>query len=338
MQLKQTFYLTFICLCAGILPANEPLVVYSHRHYAADEELFASFTESTGIPVHVLKAGANELMERLKAEGERTQADILITADAGRLEEAKAAGFLAPIHSEILKTRIPEPYRDVDSQWFGFTRRARVLVYAPDRVTPEELSTYEDLAHPKWRGRLLCRSSNNIYNQSLLASMIAAQGEAVALQWARDVRRNMARPPQGSDRDQLRAVAAGLGDVAIVNTYYLGLLLHSPDPRERALAKTLRIFFPNQEGRGTHVNISGGAILKSSTQKENATRLLEFLVSDKAQDVFPAATFEYPVVEGIEWSDLQKSWGSFHADDLNLSQLGEDGRKSVQLFNLAAWE
>ncbi|MEX2605857.1 MAG: Fe(3+) ABC transporter substrate-binding protein [Kiritimatiellia bacterium] len=338
MQIKQTLYLTFFFLWAVSTSANEPLVVYSHRHYAADEELFASFTESTGIPVQVLKAGANELMERLKAEGDRTRADILITADAGRLEEAKAAGFLAPIQSEILESRIPEPYRDADSQWFGFTLRARVLVYAPDRVPVEDLSTYEDLADPKWRGRLLCRSSNNIYNQSLLASLIAAHGEDAALRWARDVRRNMARPPQGSDRDQIRAVAAGLGDVAIVNTYYLGLLLNSPDPKERELAGPLRIFFPNQEGRGTHVNISGGAVLKSSTQKENATRLLEFLVSDRAQEVFPAATFEYPVVEGIEWSDLQKSWGRFKADDLNLTQLGGGGKKAVQLFNLAGWE
>lgn len=338
MQLKQTLYLTFICLITGFLPANEPLVVYSHRHYAADEALFASFTESTGIPVQVLKAGANELMERLKAEGDRTRADILITADAGRLEEAKAAGFLAPIQSEILKSRIPETYRDAESQWFGFTRRARVFVYAPDRVRSDELSSYEDLADAKWRGRLLCRSSNNIYNQSLLASMIAAHGEATAMRWAGDVRRNMARPPQGSDRDQIRAVAAGLGDVAIVNTYYLGLLLNSPDPKDREMAKPLRIFFPNQEGRGTHVNISGGAVLKSSSQKENATRLLEFLVSDRAQEVFPAATYEYPVVEGIEWSDLQKSWGEFKADDLHLTHLGEGGKKAVQLFNRAGWE
>ncbi|MDA3874396.1 MAG: Fe(3+) ABC transporter substrate-binding protein [Kiritimatiellae bacterium] len=338
MQIKQTLYLTVIFFCAGFLTANEPLVVYSHRHYAADEKLFTSFTETTGIPVQVLKAGANELMERLKSEGDRTRADILITADAGRLEEAKAAGFLAPIQSETLTSRIPEPYRDVDSHWFGFTRRARVLVYAPDRVTPKELSTYEDLADPKWRGRLLCRSSNNIYNQSLLASMISANGEDDALERARDVSRNMARPPQGSDRDQIRAVAAGLGDVAIVNTYYLGLLLTSPDPNVRELAKPLRIFFPNQEGRGTHVNISGGGVLKSSEHKENAVRLLEFLVSDQAQKVFPATTYEYPVVEGVEWSDLQKSWGRFKADDLNLTQLGEAGKKAVQLFNLAGWE
>lgn len=338
MQLKQTLYLTFAFFSLVYVTAAEPLVVYSHRHYAADEELFDSFTTSTGIPVQVLKAGADELMERLKAEGNRTRADILITADAGRLEEAKAAGFLAPVQSDILHNRIPEPYRDTDSTWFGFTRRARVLVYAPDRVKKEDLSTYEDLADPKWRGRLLCRSSNNIYNQSLLASLIAANGEKEALKWAQAVRRNMARPPQGSDRDQIRAVAAGLGDVAIVNTYYLGLLLNSPDPKDRELAKPLRIFFPNQEGRGTHVNISGGGVLASSDQKENAVRLLEFLVSDEAQNVFPAATYEYPVVEGIEWSELQQSWGDFKADDLNLTQLGDGGKKAVQLFNLAGWE
>jgi iron(III) transport system substrate-binding protein len=338
MHIKQTIYLTVIFFSSLFTSANEPLVVYSHRHYAADEELFKTFTESTGIPVQVLQAGADELMQRLRAEGDRTRADILITADAGRLEEVKAAGFLAPVHSDILNTRIPAPYRDLDSQWFGFTRRARVLVYAPDRVNEDEFSTYEDLADPKWRGRILCRSSNNIYNQSLLASMIAVHGDDTALEWARNVRRNLARPPQGSDRDQIRAVAAGLGDVAIVNTYYLGLLLNSPDPADRRLAEPLRVFFPNQEDRGTHVNISGGAVLKSSGQKENATRLLEFLVSDEAQRVFPSTTYEYPIVEDIEWSELQKKWGRFKADSLNLSKLGEGGKKAVQLFNLAGWE
>lgn len=198
--------------------------------------------------------------------------------------------------------------------------------------------TYEDLASPAWRGRILCRSSANIYNQSMLASLIAVDGKDAALAWAKAVRKNMARPPQGSDRDQIRAVAAGLGDVAIVNTYYLGLLKNSPDPTDRAMADKVKIFFPNQQGRGTHVNVSGAGVVKGSDQVESAVKLLEFLASDASQQVFPAATYEYPVVETVAWSDLQKSWGTFKADDLNLSILGELNRQAVMLFNLAGWE
>ena len=344
MHIKQIAYgYLAACLCLGLglgVPAraDEPLIVYSHRHYEADDRLFGMFTDRTGIPVHVVKAGADELMERLKAEGAKSKADVLITADAGRLSEAKRAGLLAPAQSEILTARIPAPYRDPEGCWFGFTLRARVFVYAPDRVDAADLSSYEDLAHPRWRGRLLCRSSANIYNQSLLASILAAQGREAALSWAAAVRRNLARPPQGSDRDQIRAVAAGLGDVAIVNTYYLGLLIDSPDAGDRAAGERVAIFFPNQNDRGTHVNVSGAGILQTSSRKDNALRLLEFLASDEAQAIFPLATKEYPVVEGIAWSDLQKTWGPFKADTLNLNVLGEQNRLAVQLFNLAGWE
>lgn len=341
MQLKQTIskaFLLLLGLTCGRGLAAEPLVVYSHRHYESDDRLFETFTERTGIPVRVVKAGADELMERLKAEGDRSQADIFMTADAGRLGEAKKAGLLQPVESEALASRVPDAYRDPDGQWCGFTLRARVLVYAPERVEEGELSTYEDLADDKWRGRILCRSSANIYNQSLLASILAEHGRDTALAWAGAVRKNMARPPQGSDRDQIRAVAAGLGDVAIVNTYYVGLLQNSPDPKDRAVAEKVRVFFPNQNGRGTHVNVSGAGVVKASGQKEDAVKLLEFLASDEAQKVFPHATYEYPVVEDVEWSPLQKSWGRFKADDLNLSVLGELNREAVMLFNLAGWE
>lgn len=338
MQIKQTIYISLIYAVFSLLHAAEPLVIYSHRHYEADEKLFESFTEQTGIEIQVLKAGANELLERLKAEGNQSKADIFITADAGHLGAAKSLGLLYSVKSDILTDRVPEHYRDPEGTWFGFSMRARVLIYSPERVDASELSTYEDLIDPKWRGRILCRSSNNIYNQSLLASIIMADGEEGALDWATKVRKNLARPPQGSDRDQIRAVAAGLGDVAIVNTYYLGLLLHSPEKKDREFAQQVKIFFPNQNDRGTHVNISGGGILKSSDQKENAQRFLEFMVSDHAQKTFPNATFEYPVVDTIEWSDLQKSWGEFKADPLALTHLQEAGKKSVILFNLAGWE
>jgi iron(III) transport system substrate-binding protein len=316
----------------------EELTLYSHRHYPSDDELFARFTEETGIKVNVVKAGADELIERVKAEGDNTAADILITADAGRLERAKAAGLLQPIASEVLESRIPANLRDPNGQWYGFALRARVLAYAKDRVGPEDLSTYEALAGNEWKSRILVRSSSNIYNQSLLASIIAADGSEKALEWAKAVRGNMARPPQGSDRDQVRAVAKGLGDVAIVNTYYLGLLATSDEAADREAAEAVAIYFPNQDGRGTHVNVSGAGVTKATKNKEAAVKFLEFLASDEAQKSFPQATFEYPVVEGIEWSELQKSWGKFKADELNLSKLGEYNEEAVILFNKAGWE
>lgn len=316
----------------------ESLVVYSHRHYPSDDQLFAKFTEQSGIAVHVVKANAGELIERLKAEGDNTPADVLITADAGNLALAKAAGVLQPLVSEILANAIPEPYRDPDNTWFGFTLRARVIVFAKDRISPEDLSTYEDLAAPKWRGRILSRSSSHIYNQSLLASLIAANGDDAALAWARAVRRNMARPPQGNDRDQMRAVAMGLADIAIVNTYYLGLLHHSPDQRDREIASQLAVFFPNQNDRGIHMNVSGGGITRATRKPEHAQKFLEFLVSEEAQSTFPLTTSEFPVVPGIAFSDLQKSWGDFTVDPLNLGTLGELNPAAVRLFNRSGWE
>jgi iron(III) transport system substrate-binding protein len=316
--------------------ANE-LTLYSHRHYESDDALFAAFTKQTGIKVNVVKAGADELIERLKAEGANTRADILITADAGRLVRAEKEGLLQPVRSKSLEDRIPASLRDPEGHWFGFTKRARVIIYAKDRVKPSDLSTYEDLADSKWRGRILARSSANIYNQSLLASVIAHQGQAKAQEWARAVRGNMARPPQGSDRDQLRAVAAGLGDVAIVNTYYFGLLVNSTEAADREAAAKLAVFFPNQNDRGTHVNISGAGITKASKNRAAAVKLLEFLASDEAQKVFPLETSEYPVVPSVEWSALQESWGKFKDDTLNLSVLGELNEEAVRTFNRAGW-
>lgn len=330
----------FLLALGLVLPASaaDEITLYSHRHYEADDALFDAFTEQTGIKVNVVKAGADELIERLKAEGANTPADILITADAGRLVRAENEGLLQPVESDTLEKRVPSSLRDPEGHWFGFTKRARVIVYAKDRVKPSELSTFEDLADAKWRGRILVRSSSNIYNQSLLASIIAAHGPEKAQEWARAVRRNMARPPQGSDRDQMRAVAAGLGDVAIVNTYYVGLLVNSSEAADRETAAKLGVFFPNQNDRGTHVNVSGAGVTKASDNREAAVKFLEFLASDKAQAVFPRETSEYPVVPDVEWSELQKSWGKFKEDSLNLSELGERNEEAVRTFNRAGWE
>lgn len=333
--------LAIISLLCALLVASlaaEEVTLYSHRHYESDGDLFQAFTAATGIKVNVVKSGADQLMERLKQEGVQSPADLLMTADAGRLHRAKEAGLLQSADSEVLHQRIPAALRDPDSQWFGFTSRARVIVYAKGRVNPSELSTYEDLAAPKWRGRILARSSSNIYNQSLLASMVAAHGESEALKWARAVRGNMARPPQGSDRDQMRGVAAGLADLAIVNTYYVGLLENSADPKDREVASKIGVFFPNQAGRGTHINVSGAGIVKTAKNKEGAVKLLEFLASNQAQASFPHATYEYPVVEGIEWSPHLKSWGTFKADTLNLGKLGEFNKAAVKIFGRADWQ
>ena len=339
MKSPVTALLATCSLLAGLgsVHAGE-VTLYSHRHYEADDVLYAKFTEQTGIQVNVVKASADELIERLKAEGDNSKADLLMTADAGRLHRAKAEGLLQSVESEVLESLIPSALRDADDQWFAFTKRARIFAYAPDRVKPEELSTYEALAGDAWRARVVARSSSNIYNQSLLASVIAEHGEAGALEWANGVRDNMARPPQGSDRDQMRAVAAGLADLAIVNTYYVGLLVNSEDPKDQAVGNALKLFFPNQDDRGTHVNVSGAGVTKASKNRDEAIQLLEFLASDEAQSTFPSTTYEYPVVEGIEWSPLQKQWGAFKEDSLNLSTLGELNGKAVELFNEAGWE
>lgn len=311
--------------------------VYSHRHYEADQQLFARFTELTGIRVNVVTASADELITRLENEGKNSPADILITVDAGRLHRAKEKGLLQPIRSEVLETSIPATYRDPEGYWFGLTRRARVLVYDPARVQPGELSTYEDLASPKWKGRILSRSSGNVYNQSLLASLIAANGEEAAEAWARGVAANLARPPAGGDTDQIKAVAAGVGDVAISNTYYFGRLLSSSDPEERRLAERLAIFFPNQDGRGAHVNVSGAGVTTSSKNVANAIRLLEFLASEEAQRIFSEANLEYPVNPRVAPAEILRAWGEFKADTLNLARLGELNAAAVAIFDRAGW-
>ena len=325
--------LLFTCFAQGA-----ELTVYSFRHYESDTQLFKRFTKETGIVVHLVKSKADTLLERLKAEGSKTRADVLITSDAGRLHKARAAGLLQPVQSEQLNSRIPVHLRDPEGHWYGFTLRARVLVYAKDRVSPEDLDSYESLSDEKWRGRVLARSSSNIYNQSLLASIIASNGEKSAFEWAKSLRSNMARSPQGSDRDQMRAVAAGLADIAIVNTYYLGLLQNSESAKDRAVADKLAVFFPNQDGRGTHVNVSGAGIVRHADNVAGATQLLEFLASDTAQAVFPEATYEYPVVESVEWSASQKQWGDFKSDSINLSKLGILNALAIRTFNTAKWE
>ena len=312
--------------------------IYSHRHYESDKILFKKFTDQTGIKINVIKGSADQLIERLVSEGNNSPADILLTVDAGRLYRAKAAGILQPVESKKIYENVPSSMRDPDGYWFGLTVRARVLVYSKERVKPSQLSTYEDLATRKWRGKIAVRSSSNIYNQSLMASMIEANGSRKALSWAKSVRKNMARAPRGSDRDQARAVAAGLADVAIMNTYYLGILANSSDAKDREVFKKVSVFFPNQEDRGTHINISGAGITKSSKNKKDAIRFLEFLTGPEAQKIFGSVNYEYPIKIETNQSELLKSWGSFTYDTLNLSILGSNNAEAVKLFDRAGWE
>lgn len=317
---------------------NKEVNLYSSRHYDVDDELYAKFEEETGIKVNVIKGEADELLERIKREGDATQADLFLTADAGRLFRAKEADLLQSVSSDVLDKNVPEKFTDDDKTWYGLTKRARVLVYNKDKVKEEDLSTYEDLAEDKWKDRILVRSSENIYNQSLLASFIEIDGEEKAKEWAKGIVDNMARKPEGGDRDQAKAVAAGVGDVAIMNTYYFGQMLNSEDPEEVKVAEQLGVFFPNQETTGTHVNISGAGVVKASKNKDNAVKLLEFLTAEDAQGTFAEANYEYPVNENVEPSELLKSWGEFKEQDIPLSKLGDNNAKALMIFNEVGWK
>lgn len=317
--------------------AEEVVNVYSYRHYEADKVLYSKFTEETGIKVNVVKSKADALMDRLKAEGDRSPADLLITSDAARLVKAKDLDLLQSGSSELLNAQVPANLRDTDGQWYGITVRARVLAYAKDKVKAGELKNYSDLTKPEWKGRVIARSSSNIYNQSLLASMIANNGKKEATLWALKVRQNMARDPQGSDRDQLRAVAAGVADVAIVNTYYIGLLANSEDAKDNEVAAKIAVCFPDQEGNGTHINISGAGICKNAPNKANAIKLIEFLTSPTSQQTFPLATSEFPLSLKSS-APLLKSWGAFKADDLSLEELGKNNTEAAKVFAAAKWE
>ena len=314
------------------------LNIYTHRHYDSDKILFQKFTDFTGIDINIIKGSADQLIQRLENEGMNSPADILLTVDAGRLHRAKNKGLLQSINSDVLIQNIPEPMRDKDNYWFGLSVRARVIVYSKERVSKQELSSYEDLANPKWKGRLAIRSSNNIYNQSLLASIIAANGSDEALKWVKSVRENMARKPRGNDRDQIRAVASGIADIGVVNTYYVGLLENSSNENDVKVAEKVAIFFPNQSDRGTHINVSGGGVTKSSKNKSEAIFFLEFLTLESSQNTFAKNNYEYPLRFNKKNSDLISKWGNFKSDEIHLSKLGENNAEAVKLFDKAAWE
>lgn len=312
--------------------------VYTARHYEVDDKLYADFTEKTGIKVNVIKGKAEELIERMKREGQNTEADLFITVDGGVLNNAKEAGILQPFESETINSQVPEQFRDKENNWVGLSSRARVIVYSKDRVTPDQLSTYEDLATDKWKGKVLVRSSTSLYNQSLAASLIELNGEKAAEEWAQGIANNLARSPEGGDRDQAKAIVAKIGDVAIMNTYYYGQLLHSKDAEEVKVAEALGVFFPNQQTTGTHLNISGAGLSKFSKNKENAIKLVEYLTGKDAQEITSKENFEFPVNPAAEKPELLASWGEFKSQEIDFAKLGEYNKKAVEIFNKVGWK
>ena len=313
--------------------------VYSARKENLIKPLLDKFSLDTGIKTNLITAKADKLLTRMKNEGRNTPADILITTDAGRLYRAKQAGLLQAFESEAISKRVPAHLRDIDGLWVGLSQRARVLFYAKDRVKPEQLSSYENLADAGWHRRICIRGSSNIYNQSMVASMIAAIGETATLEWSKGLVKNLARKPKGGDRDQIKAAAAGQCDVAVANTYYYAkMLANNKDPAQVEAAKKMAIFWPNQNDRGAHVNVSGAGISKYSKNKENAVRLLEFLLSAESQQWYASVNYEYPVVEGVGLNGVVADWGDFKSDLLNLSQLGELNATAVKIMDKAGWQ
>ena len=329
--------LSGLVLSSSLLTANE-VNLYSTRHYDTDKQLFKMFEEKTGIKVNVVKAKASALIKRIQSEGDKSPADLLITADAARLYKAKSEGIFQAIKSDVLITSVPENLRDEDNNWFGLTKRARVTVYKLDSGIEKELSTYEDLANPKFKGKIMVRSSNNAYNQSLLAAVIAHHGEEYALKWAKGVVSNMAMKPKGNDRYQVKAIANGIGEIAIANTYYIGKMVDNKDESQANAVKKVKIFFPKFEDGGTHINISGAGVVKNAPNKANAIKFLEFMVSKEAQKLFAQGNFEYPVLSEVALSDIVSSWGAFEDDKISINTLGQNNAKAVKIFDKAGWK
>ena len=325
---------------APLAQAEEAVLnLYSSRHYQTDEALYANFTRLTGIRVNRIEAGEDALIERIRNEGARSPADVLVTVDAGRLWRAEQIGLFQPVKSALLESRIPESYREPGGLWFGFSLRTRLIAYSKARVKPGEIRSYEDLADPKWKGRVCMRSSTNIYNLSLMGALIDHLGEQKAEAWAKNVHANLAQEPRGGDTDQLKAVAAGACDVTISNQYYYARLARSQKPDERRVAEQLGVVLPNQETWGAHVNVSGAGVLKNAPHREAAVRFLEYLASDEAQRYFADGNNEWPVVAGVKVDNpVLNGFGDFKRDRLNVAVLGRNQPASQKIYDRVAWK
>ena len=335
MKYMPLFFTLILTLQAG---QAEEVNVYSGRKEALIKPLFDEFTEQTGIRVNLVTGKADALITRLELEGENSPADLLLTVDAGRLYRAKEQGLLQAITSTELNRAVPENYRDPQGYWYGLSIRARVIVRSKAKIEPAQLSSYEALTDPVWKKQLCVRSSSNIYNQSLVASMLAHHGLEKTESWIRGLVGNFARDPKGGDRDQIKAVAAGQCNVALINTYYLAGMLDSDIDSEVAAANKVALFWPNQAGRGAHVNVSGAGVTRSAGHKDAAVRLLEYLVSIPAQEWYGKTNHEFPVREGIAGDRVLQSWGAFKADSLNLAVLGENNQAAVRAMDRGGWK
>lgn len=332
--------LALMAVPAGAVMAEEPptLNVYSHRHYGIDAEINALFTEQTGIEVKVVNADADQLIERLKSEGENSPADLLVTVDAGRVQIAKEQGLLQPLESGVLEAATPEALRDPEGYWYPYTARARVIMVADERVGPTDITRYEDLADERWRGRVAIRSSSSPYNQALVASMVAANGVDATETWARGVVANFARPPQGGDRDQIRAVANGLADACVANAYYLAIMLNSSDAADRELAEKIRVVFPNQDDRGAHLNVSAAGVTRHAKNVDAARKYLEFLVKPEIQHMIAEGSYEYPISLDFAATPTFERWGDFEVDVTSFPELGDHLDDAIAIFDRVGWQ
>jgi len=337
---KKIVLAALLATIAGTAAAQDKVLnLYSSRHYQTDEALYAGFTRATGIKINRIEAGEDALIERIRNEGARSPADVLVTVDAGRLWRAEQLGFFQPVKSAQLEARIPASYREPNGLWYGFSLRARLIAYNKAKVKPGEVATYESLADPKWKGRVCMRSSTNIYNLSLMGALVDHLGEAKAEAWARGVKENLARDPKGGDTDQLKSVAAGECDVTISNQYYYARLARSGKPDDRAVYEKVGVVFPNQASFGTHVNISGAGVMKHAPNRDSAVKFLEYLASDEAQRYFAEGNNEWPAVAGLKTANpVLSAFGEFKRDALNVAVLGRNQPAAQKVYDRAAWK
>ena len=341
--MKNYIYLAVIALLSSCVPnvnKSKEINIYSQRHYDSDKMQYKKFEEKTGIKVNVTKAGADELIQRLKNEGDNSQADLFITVDVGKLWQASDMGLFQKFNDQKVFDNIDPQFLDKNGFWVPVTYRSRVVVYSNERVKKEDLSTYEDLANEKWRGRLLVRSSSNAYNQALMSSLVANLGPEAVTSWSEAVVKNFARDPKGSDRDQVKAIAAGQGDIAIVNSYYIGLLLASEKEEEINAGKAVSVFFPNQGAgeRGAHINVSGIALAKNAPNKENAIELIKYLTSVEGQETYVNNSYEYSVNPNVKPDEIVQAWGEFKKDPVDLNMLGVKRDEAIRIFDKTGWK
>ena len=316
----------------GVHAEEKVLNLYSARHYQTDEALYANFTKQTGIKINRIEGKEDELLERIKNEGSNSPADVFLTVDAARLAKAHELGLFTPVSSKMLETRIPANLRTSD--WFAFSKRARVIVYNKSSIKPEDIQTYEDLANPRLKGKVCSRSGAHPYNLSLMASIIAHQGEAKAEAWAKGMVANFARAPKGGDTDQIKAVAAGECGVALSNTYYIARMMRSTKAEDIKIMEQVAVVWPNQATTGTHINVSGGGMLKTAPHKEAAVKFLEYLASDDAQRYFADGNNEWPVVAGVKVANpALETLGKFKADELPVGSLAMYQVKAQMIFD-----